>query len=218
MPDLPAAWLAIRDACEDVYFFGEPVPEAEFDAFESRHGLRVPPDVRSVFRLARGLELTDQGIALYGWPPATLEDFYSPERPEDPPFPLPEGLPPQLRILGGDLGEERWAVWLPGRDTRATTTPVVVIREEDFDHLVVFDSVVPFLTVATATGLLDFGDYVEEALDALGVPEPLRRPETPEQRELLDALVQWATEGRERRYWGGKAGITAARLAEAMES
>jgi hypothetical protein len=216
--DLPAAWLAIRDACEDVYFHGDPVPEEEFDAFESRHGLRVLPDLRSVLRLARGgVELTDQGIALHGWPPQTLEDFFSPERPEDPPLPLPDELPPQLRILGGNLGDDVWAVWLPGRDTRRVSTPVVVIREHDFDDLVVFESVVPFLTVATATGLLDSDDHVEEALDALGVPERLRRPETPEQPELLDALVQWATEGRERRYWGSKGGITAGRLAEVME-
>jgi hypothetical protein len=216
--DLPAAWLAIRDACEDVYFSGDPVPEDEFDAFEGRHGLRVLPDLRSVMRLARGgVELTDQGIELYGWPPATLEDHFSPERPEDPPLPPTDELPPQLRILGGNLGDDVWAVWLPGRDTRATTTPVVVIREHDFDDLVVFDSVVPFLAVETAAGLLFSDDHVEQAFDALGVPERLRRPGIPDQ-ELSDALAEWGTEGRERRSWGGKAGITAARLAEVMES
>lgn len=108
-------------------------------------------------------------------------------------------------------------MWLPGRDTRAATTPVVVIQEEDFDHLVVFDSVVPFLTVATALGLLDPEDRVEKALEALGVPERLRRPETPE-RELPDALAQWATEGREPRHWGGKAGIPAAQIAHFSSS
>jgi hypothetical protein len=216
--DLPAAWLAIRDACEDVYSGGDPVPEDEFDAFESRHGLRVLPDLRSVMRLARGgVELTEQGIELHGWPPLTLQDFFKPERPEDRPLTIPEDLPPQLRILGDDLGDDVWAVWLPRRDTCAAVTPVVVIREHDFDDLVLFDSVVPFLTVATATGLLDADGRVEEALDALGVPERLRRRETPE-RELLDALAEWGTKGRERRYWGGKPGVPAARLAEAMES
>jgi hypothetical protein len=214
--DLLGAWTAIRDACEDVYFRGDPVPDDEFDAFEARHGVWVLPDLRSVLRLARGgVELTDQGIALDGWPPKRPRDHFAPERPEEKSPELPEDLPPQLRVLGGNLGDDVWAVWLPARDTHATSTPVVVIREHDFDDLVVFDSVVPFLAVATATGLLYCDDDVGDALDALGVPERLRRREIPES-ELLDALAEWGTEGRERRYWGGKPGIAAARLAAAL--
>jgi hypothetical protein len=207
--DVLAAWSAIRDARGDVYFLGESVPDAEFDAFEDRHGLSLPPDLRSVLRLARGgVELTDQGIALNGWPPPTPDDFGLPQ--------LPEHVPPELRIVGSNLGDDAWAVWLPPRETRADATPVVVIRDYNLDDLVVFDTVLPFLALATAMGLLESGDPSAEALDALKVPETLSRSWTPE-RQLLDELAGWATDGREPRHWEVKAGTRLEELRQAVE-
>lgn len=192
----------MRQISDDVYFHGEPVPVGDFGAFESKTGLSLPRDLRSVIGLARGgLELTDVGLALHSWPPLTVADYGLPE--------LPPDVPPELRVIGGDLGDDVWAVWLPRSGEAEQATPVVVIRDHNIEDLVRFDTMLPFLAVATANGLLhglvDEDADKSEALDALGVPDRLRREKMPE-REGLDALAQWATDGRERQHWWRKEG------------
>jgi hypothetical protein len=55
-----------------------------------------------------------------------------------------------------------------------------------------------------------------EALNALEVPESIRRPEMPE-AQLLDELADWATDGREPRHWEVKAGMRLEELREAID-
>jgi hypothetical protein len=211
-PDVVAAWSVVRQIFDDVYFDGEPVPARDFDAFEARTGLSLPPDLRGVLGLARGgLELTDVGIALHSWPPLTAADHGLPE--------LPPDMPPELRLIGGDLGDDVWAVWLPRLGRAEDPTPVVVIRDHNIEDLVPFDTVLPFLAVATVAGLLDplFDEDADtnEALDALGVPDHLRSEEMPE-RELLDAVAVWATDGREQHHWWRKEGTSISGVAEGV--
>jgi hypothetical protein len=197
--DLLAAWDAIPDTF-DKYFLGEPVADGEFDAFELEHGLRVPEEARAVLRLAReGIELGEAGVAIHGWPLETLADFGLPE--------LPPNVPSRLRVIGGNLGDDVWAVWLPLPGESDERMSVVVIREHDLYDLVPFDGLGGFLRFETAFGLL-FADHddLEHALDELGVPPRLRR-RGESVGEVVDELSAWATGDRERVPPARKAGI-----------
>jgi hypothetical protein len=170
-----------------MYLIGDAVPvdEAEFQSFERERGLHVPAPLRALWEVDRqGLEVTDLGIAIHGWPPTTLSEG---DLPVD-----PKREPRQLRLVGGDLGDDVWAVWLPPLNSSAPS-PVIVVRDYDEDDLVVAASgLAEFLRLETAASLLlNPPPGADAAVDALDVPSDLRDTGLGWE-DLMSELMRWA--------------------------
>lgn len=206
---LMAAWHALAENDGGLELLGEPVAQQEFEVFEREHDLQVPAELRSLFTLSGGgLEVRTLSIAFFGFPPPTVEEVGL-----DDPFPAID----QFRVVGSNLGNDGWAVWLP-RAGAMPSAPLIVIREYNFDDVIIAaDDAVEFLTLETAAGLLLATPGAEQALDALAVPEHLRRRDVPES-DRLDDLTRWVSAGRQIRYHARRDGTTLAALIAALEA
>jgi len=187
LPTVHAAWQAVARAGGEFYLLadGAPVDEAEFRQFELDQKVQIPAPRRALYEIDRlGVEVTDLGIGVGGWPPRMLSEW---EMPVD-----REREPRQLRWIGGDLGENVWAVWLPPVGS-SLPSPVIVVRDYNDEDLVVAASgLVEFLRLETAASLLLASPPgAGEALDVLEVPGELRGGGL-DMPELLAELTRWA--------------------------
>lgn len=104
-------------------------------------------------------------------------------------------IPDQLLVFGDNGAGDVFGLWLA--ETSATTGPVVQVGEvfEDECLAVIGDTLPAFLAGWTAYYLLlDGGDH-ESALDALGVPPPLRSLPDDGSDEEFYARLSWASPG-----------------------
>jgi hypothetical protein len=148
-------------------------------------------------------------LAVYQWPSPPVEEIGIGD---------PSVASDQLRVVGGNLGSDAWAVWLPRGGRRRHPVPLLVIREYNFDDVVVAaDDAVKFLTLETAAGVLLDPDLADRALDVLGVPDSVRRRGIPEP-DLLDGLTRWSSAGRESRYHARRHGAKLTELTSALEN
>lgn len=172
-----------------VHQVGDPAGEGEVAAVERELGRRLPEALWAIYRHANGASLFSGNLRIYplrdpqGFGLVDAADVFRREGWQ---------IPEELLVFGDDGAGMAYGLWLPEGTAAGAPVPVVAVAEtfEPACMAVVGTDLLPFLASISAF-FVQLIDTPTPALDALGVPEPLRHPEDPD----AAALRRWADPG-----------------------
>jgi SMI1 / KNR4 family (SUKH-1) len=169
-----------------VHQVGDPAGESEIVAVEREVNKRLPETLWTIYRHADGASLFSGNLRIYplrdpqGFGLVDAADVFRREGWQ---------IPEELLVFGDDGAGTAYGLWLPGDAAPVPPVPVVAVAEtfEPACMAVVGTDLLPFL-VSISAFFVQLIDAPTPALDALGVPEPLRNPVDPD----AAALRRWA--------------------------
>jgi hypothetical protein len=153
--------------------FGPPAAEEEIHRAEAKLGIRLPESLRTLYRFCNGGDLLAGNLRIH--PLECADDDFSLVTATDAMREYHWSVPEEVLQFGGNGSEETFGIWLPETPGTPFDHPILDTGEIfDAESLaVVGTSLLPFLYYWTAYYVTLY-EGETAALDALGLPEPLR--------------------------------------------
>lgn len=177
----------------DLHVFQPPALRQVLEIVQRKLGRPLPPSLVELYGFSNGLRLLEGNLVID--PVSATGSKQGLDTHSDFLRKFEWQVPPELVVFGRTAGQDAVGIWIPKKPKGES--PIVLIGEifqTPRCMAVVGSGFVPFLRFLTARYLLEgTGNPAHPALDALGMPREIRRPE-PDGGDLR-LLRLWADPG-----------------------